>query len=408
MRRRKGGRTTSMSDQHPTPAPDRSALGVVYFTVFLDLLGFGIILPWLPFYAATLGASGLGLGLLFTAYSLAQMVGATWLGQLSDRFGRRPILLMSLVGSAAGLVLCGLATSLVALCLARAVAGLFGGSVSIAQAYVADVTSPAERPRYMGFIGASIGLGFVFGPAMGAGFIALDLDFSAVAYAAAGLAAVNFVLAFWRLGESKTQQARASRWSRAAWREAFSRPGLARVLVATVLTTYAFVSMETTFAFLGRDRFALDNLGFGLVLTFVGVVMVLVQGGLIGRLTQRFGVRRVAATGGILMGVALTSVPLAPVFAVVVAGLSLLAAGQGLVVPGLAALASQIADADNQGSVLGVRQSLAAGARAFGPLIAGTLYDSNIGLPYFVAGAMAILAGLLVATVGLRDSTIRT
>jgi len=382
----------------PETKPDRAALGVVYFTVFLDLLGFGIILPWLPFYADHLGASGIGLGFLFTAYSLAQLVGAAFLGRLSDRHGRRPVMLLSIIGSILGLVFCGLAESLLWLCLARAVAGLFGGSIAIAQAYVADVTMPAERPRYMGFVGASIGLGFVLGPALGAGFIAFGLDFSAVAFTAAGLAVVNLLLAVWRLHEAKKRTPGDSRWAAEAWRRAFRRPGLAQVLAATFLSTYAFVGMETTFAYLGRDRFGLDNLKFGLVLTYVGVVMIIVQGALIGRLTQRFGVRRVAATGGVLLGAALASLPLAPSFGAALAALGLLAAGQGLVVPSLSALASQIAAANSQGSVLGVSQSLSACARAFGPLVAGGLYDVSVGLPYWIGGAVAVLAGFLVAT----------
>lgn len=379
--------------------PDRTALGIVYFTVFLDLLGFGIILPWLPYYAAELGASGVGLGFLFTAYSLAQLVGAAVLGRLSDRHGRRPIMLLSLAGSAAGLVFCGLATTLLALCLARAVAGLFGGSISIAQAYVADVTRRDERARYMGLVGASIGLGFVIGPALGAGFIALGLGFPAVAFTAAGLAAGNLLLALFRLGESRRPDAETRRPTLDDWWAALRRPGLKRVLAATFLTTLAFVSLETTFAFLGRDRFGLDNLRFGLVLTYVGVVMIVVQGALIGRLTERFGVRPVAAAGAALMGVSLAALPLAPAFSGALAALGLLAAGQGLTVPGLSALTSQITTADRQGAVLGVGQSLAAAARAFGPLLAGALYDVDLGLPYYLGGGLALAAGLLVAGV---------
>ncbi len=389
------GRVSASPDQAAT-SPDRAALGVVYFTVFLDLLGFGIILPWLPYYAATLGASGIGLGLLFTAYSLAQLIGAAVLGRLSDRYGRRPVMLMSLVGSMSGLVFCGLATSLLSLCLARAVAGLFGGSISIAQAYVADVTTRAERARYMGFVGASIGLGFVIGPALGAGFIALGLGFPAVAFTAAGLAGLNLVLAIWRLTESRSRSATNDRWSFEAWSNALRQPGLARVLSATFLTTLAFVSMETTFAFLGRDRFGLDNLKFGLVLTYVGVIMIIVQGALIGRLTKRFGIQRVAATGAVLMGAALTSLPIAPALIWALIALGFLAAGQGLVVPSLSALTSRLAAADRQGAVLGVGQSLGAAARAFGPLAAGGLYDASVGLPYYVGGSLAVLAGLLV------------
>lgn len=378
--------------------PDHSALGVVYFTVFLDLLGFGIILPWLPYYAAELGASGIGLGFLFTAYSLAQLVGAAVLGRLSDRHGRRPILLLSLAGSTAGFLLSGLATSLISLCLARSVAGLFGGSISIAQAYVADVTAADSRARYMGFVGASIGLGFVVGPALGAGFIAAGFGFPAVAFAAAGLAGVNLALAVWRVREPAEHA--AGRHSTLSWVQALRRPGLGRVLAATFLTTFAFVAMETTFAFLGRDRFGLDNLRFGLVLTFVGVVMIVVQGGLIGRLARRFGVLRVTVAGSLSMGLSLALLPLAPSLLVAVLVLGWLAAGQGLTVPGLSTLTSQIAAAEGQGSVLGFGQSLAATARAFGPLLAGGLYDVGAGLPYWLGGGLALAAGALVAGAG--------
>ena len=378
-------------------SPDRAALGVVYFTVFLDLLGFGIILPWLPYYAAELGASGIGLGFLFTSYSLAQLVGATVLGRLSDRHGRRPILLMSLAGSMAGFVFSGLANSLIALCLARAVAGLFGGSISIAQAYVADVTEKDNRARYMGFVGASIGLGFVVGPALGAGFIALGLGFPAVAFTSAGLAAVNLVLAAWKVREPRERAASRSR-SLASWREALGQPGLSRVLAATFCTTFAFVGMETTFAFLGRDRFGFDNLRFGLVLTYVGVIMIIVQGALIGRLTGRFEVRWIAVAGSLLMAVALAALPFAGALPTVLGALGLLAAGQGLVVPGLSTLTSQIAAAERQGSVLGFSQSIAASARVIGPLVAGGLYDLGAGLPYWTGGVLALTAGALVVS----------
>jgi DHA1 family tetracycline resistance protein-like MFS transporter len=384
------------------PKPGRGALWVVYATVFLDLLGFGIILPWLPYYAAELGATGLGLGVLFTAYSFAQLIGAAVLGRLSDRHGRRPILLLSLAGSTVGMVLCGVAGTLLFLCLARAVAGLFGGSVTTAQAYVADVTSREERAKYMGFIGASIGLGFVLGPALGAAFIALGQGFSEVAFFAAGLLAVNLLIGLWRLPETRpaggaeTASRASSRFDPAAWVAALRQPGLASVLTARGLTMFGFVGMETTFAFLGRDLFGLDNLRFGLVLTYVGVVMIVVQGALIGRLSSRFGVRRVAVVGGLLMGVSLAALPLSPALPPALVVLGLLATSQGLTVPTLSTLTSHLAAEDVQGSVLGVGQSLSAAARAFGPLVAGALYDVDVGLPYFTGGVLAFVAGLLV------------
>lgn len=385
------------------PKIDRAALGSVYFTIFLDLLGFGIILPWLPFYAAELGATGFGLGFLFTSYSLAQLLGAALLGHLSDRFGRRPLLLLSLAGAALGMILSGLAQTLVALCAARAVAGLFGGSIAIAQAYVADVTRPEDRARYMGFVGASIGLGFVIGPALGALFIALGQGFSQVAFFSAGLALINLVVAARRLREPRHGGGDglvARRMAATSWRLAFGRGELVRVLVATLLTMSGFVAMETTFAFLGRDRFGLAELKFGLVLTFVGVVMIIVQGGLIGPLTRRFGVGKVAVAGCVLMGLSLAALPLAPGLPLAVAALGALAAAQGLTSPTLSTLTSKLAHENEQGAVLGVAQSLSAAARAFAPLGAGKLYDIVQGSPYFIGGGLAILAGLLLAGLG--------
>lgn len=387
------------------PRPGRAALAVVYGTVFLDLLGFGIILPSLPYYARELGASGLGLGLLFTSYSLAQLLGASVLGRLSDRFGRRPILMLSLAGSAISMVLSGLAGTLLLLCLARAFAGLFGGSIATAQAYIADVTPRQERARYMGLLGASIGVGFVVGPALGAALVALGLGFPGAAYSAAALAAVNLAFAAFKLPESLPDGAEARRALPGRLGEALTRPNLWQVLAATFLTTFAFVGMETTFAYLGQDRFGLDQKGFGLVLVYVGVVVILVQGGLIGRLTRRFGVRPVAVAGGGLMGLALLLLPFAPGLASCLVALGLLAAGQGLSSPSLSTLISVAGGTAEQGSVLGLGQSLAAAARATGPLLAGALYDLHLAAPYLVSGGLALLAGGLVATVRVEEET---
>ena len=399
-----------MSSSRPSKdrkAPGAAALGTVYFTVFLDLLGFGIILPWLPFYAAELKATGFDLGLLFTSYSLAQLFGAAVLGHLSDRYGRRPMLLLSLVGSATGMVLSGLATTLVALCAARAVAGLFGGSIAVAQAYVADVTRPEDRARSMGMVGASIGLGFVVGPALGAAFIAAGHGFHSVAFFSAGLAVLNLILAGWWLqepdqhgGDGLAQR----RFASSSWRRAFGRAELTRTLMATLLTMAAFVGMETTFAYLGRDRFGLDELGFGLVLAYVGVVLVLVQGGLIGRLTRKLGVRPVAQLGCLLLGASLVALPLVPSFALTLVALGVLAAGQGLTSPSLSTLISRLANADEQGSVLGVGQSLSALARAFAPMLAGRLYDEAHAAPYVLGGLLAVAAAVLLA--GLEDPAV--
>ena len=393
------------SEPRPAPGRQRSALAAVYFTVFLDLLGFGIVLPAIPFFARELGASGLKLGVLFASYSLAQLIGAPILGRLSDRFGRRPILLTSLAGAAFAFVLTGLAPTLLLLCGARTLAGLFGGSISTAQAYIADVTEPDERAKYMGFLGASIGIGFVLGPALGAGLIYIGWGFAGAAFVAAGLAALNFALAFFRLPESRPPGVRGSTRRAGGWASALQRPNLRRLLFATFLAMLAFVAMETTFAFLGEDKFGMDSGKFGLVLVFVGVVMILVQGGLVGRLTDRFGLRRLAIVGGLSMSAALLLVPVAPTLPIAVGLLGLLAAGRGLAAPSMSALLSTLSSADEQGTVMGTGQSFSAAARAIGPILAGGLYDLRLGAPYLAAGLFALATAALIGSIKEPDRT---
>jgi len=414
-----------MNDSSPTPRPPRTALVIVYATVFLDLLGFGIILPALPFYAKLLEASGFELGVLFTSYSLAQLVGAAVLGRLSDRIGRRPVLLLSLAGSAVSMVVAGLAGSLAVLYMARAAAGLAGGSISTAQAYIADVTRREERAKYMGLLGAAIGTGFVFGPALGALVLSLGGGFAGAAFTAAALAGINLLFAVFKLPESRPVGEGASRQGppqATRWLAALGRPELRPPLLATFLAMCAFVSMETTFAYLGADCLGLSDRQFGLLLAFVGVVMILVQGGAIGPLTRRFGVRPVAVVGAGLMGLGLVLIALIPALAcgagqqgggvtsgairgwnglswlaLAAAFLSLLAVGQGFASPSLSTLLSTESGDEEQGEVLGVGRSLSAGARAFAPLLAGALYDAGKGLPFLAAAALALLAAAIVS-----------
>ena len=377
----------------------KPGLPVVYFTVFIDLVGFGIILPQLPYYAEAFGATGVWVGALLTAYSATQFLGASLLGRLSDRIGRRPVLLASLAGSAVSLVLSGLATTLVTLVLARALAGLFGGSIAAAQAYVADSTTPKERARYMGFLGASIGLGFVLGPALGAGLA--RYGFGTAAFVAAGLAAANLVFGLFNLPETHGPDRRhlaPSRPDLSHLLAALRHPSMGRLLGATFFATLAFVAMEATFALLGEHRFGLDPSRLGFVFTYVGVVIVVVQGGLVGPLAARFGERTLAVAGALLMAIGLGALPLAPGLPGALAALGLLAAGQGLTSPMLSTLLSRAADEDEQGGTLGLGQSLAAAARAVGPLGAGWLFDRAMVAPYAVAAVAMVLAAFLVGT----------
>lgn len=376
----------------------RSPLLVVYLTVFIDLLGFGIILPALPYYAVSFGATGLWVGALLTAYSAAQFVGAPLLGRLSDRVGRRPVILASLAGSAVSLTVTGLAGSLPLLLLARALAGLFGGSIAAAQAYIADVTRPEERARYMGLLGASIGMGFVLGPAIGAALS--PYGFGTAAFVAAGLAAANLAFGALALAESRPPDRRGdrARRGRTGLVEALRHPSISRLLVATFLTTFAFVGMEATFALFGQQRYGLETASLGLIFTYIGVVIVIVQGGLVGRVVGRFGERPAAVAGAAILGLSLALLPLAGTLPLAMVVLGALAAGQGLVTPALSALLSHESDAGEQGATLGLGQSLAAGARVVGPLVAGWLFDLHPALPYLAGAALTLaVAGLLGA-----------
>jgi MFS transporter, DHA1 family, tetracycline resistance protein len=319
------------------------------------------------------------------------------MGRVSDRVGRRPVLLLSLLGSTVSLVISGLAPSLVVLIVARALAGLFGGSIATAQAYIADVTAPTERAKYMGLLGASIGMGFVFGPAIGASLS--GFGFGTAAFAAAGLAGANFVFAFFALPESRRQGESSSessspraRVSAGGLAAALASPTVARVLLASFLATFAMVSLEAVAALAGEHKFGLGTRELGVGFFLIGIVVTIVQGGLVGRLVSHFGERNLALAGSVIMAASLLALPFAPSLALVTVAVLLLSAGQGLVTPTLSSLLSRASDADQQGGVLGVGQSVASLARMIGPLVAGWLFDRGEALPFVVGGLLVILA----------------
>lgn len=381
----------------------RPALLVVCAAVFVDMLGFGIILPLLPYHVLGLGGTGAWVGAVLTAYAAAQFVAAPVLGALSDRFGRRPLLLASLAGSTVSLALTGIATSLPLLLAARLLAGLFGGAIAVGQAYAVDLSEPAQRTRALGLVGASIGLGFVFGPAIGAGLA--GLGFAGVSFVAAGVAAANLVAGFlWlpRRHATAPPSVRQRSLNRLGGLvTALRYRGLRPVLGAIFAATLAFVGMEATFALLGEERFGLGPRGLGLVFTGVGVVMAIVQGGLVGRLTDRFGDRAVAVAGAVLLGAGLAVLPYSPQW-ITYPALGVVAVGQGLLSTTSAALISATGGPEH-GQSFGVGQSASAAARGIGPLIAGVVYDAGAALPYVGGAVLCLLAALLL--VGVRPGS---
>ena len=359
--------------------------------MFVDLLGFTIVLPSLPFRVAELGGDAFWLGVVLTAYSVCQAAAAPVLGRLADRHGRRGLLLLSLAGSAASLALMGVAGALWLLLVARALAGLCGGSIGVAQAFAAELAGPAGRTGAMGRVGAAIGLAFTLGPALGA--LSAPLGFAATAFIGAGLAAANGVAAALVLPPGTP--ARAHRRPRgrvvAPW----------PLLAAGFAAMAAFVGMETTVAFLASARFDAGPALVGVLLAGAGLVLVVVQGVLVAPAARRWGETRLAAGGAVLMAAGLLVLPfLAGV--PFVAAVLVAAAGNGMVTATAASLLAAAGPPEELGARMGRGQSAASAARASGPLAAGALFEVATVAPYLLGGALSLGAAFLVSRHGTR------
>lgn len=363
----------------------------LYTTVFVDLLGFTLVLPSLPFRVTELGGDAFWLGVVLTSYSVCQAAAAPVLGKLADRYGRRRLLLLSLAGSTASLTLMGLAGSLWLLLGARAVAGLCGGSIGVAQAFAADLAGPAGRTKAMGRVGAAIGLAFTVGPALGS--LSAPLGFAATAYIGAGLAAANGVVAAVVLPSGRV--------ARPARRSPGRRMAPWPLLAAGFAAMAAFVAMETTVAFLATARFGAGPAFVGVLLAGAGLVLVVVQGFLVAPAARRWGEVRLAAVGGVLMAAGLLAMPfLAEV--PFVAAVLVAAAGNGVVTATTASLLAAAGPREEIGARMGQGQSASSAARASGPLAAGALFEVAVAAPYLLGGALSIGVAFLVARHGTR------
>jgi MFS transporter, DHA1 family, tetracycline resistance protein len=378
----------------------RSPLLVIFITVFIDLVGFGIVIPVLPFYVegTKFNASPRMVGLLFASYSVMQLIFTPILGRLSDRYGRRPILFFSLLGTSLGFFVLGFATQLWMLFAGRIIDGVTGGNISTAQAYIADVTTEENRAKGMGLIGAAFGLGFIFGPAIGGVLSKWDVNvagfhipgISVPLIFAGALALANATLLYFVLPETVTPDhpARASaataRWSQLL--KALRSSRLAFVLLIYFLFVVAFSIMTSSFGLFTLFRFGFDAHDTGWIFAFVGVVGAIVQGGLIGRLVKIFGELPLVITGALLFAASLFAIPLTGPHTGLLALLALGAAfavGNGLATPSLTSLASKSVGRGEQGGVLGVTQSVASLARVVGPLISAALiYSAVVNIGY--------------------------
>jgi len=369
---------------------------IVFVTVFIDLLGFGIIIPLLPFYAQTFGATAFTVGMLATSFSLMQFIFAPVWGRVSDRVGRRPIILAGLLGSCLSYLAFGMASTLTALFAARIFAGIAGANIPTAQAVVADLTTPENRAKGMGIIGAAFGLGFIFGPAIG-GFLS-QYGYAAPAFFAAGLSLANFAAAWFLLPETLKPEHRAiERVGRVdALRAALARPHLPLLLVIGFLVVAAFSGYESTFALFAERTHGFRASSIGYIFAFVGVILVIVQGLLVGRVVKAIGEHHIVPASLAIVAAGLLMIPATQSVGALLAANGVMAVGMGFNNPALMSLVSRYSAAEDQGGVLGLTQSLNSLARIVGPLWGGFAFDRlGIGMPYISSAAVMAAAALL-------------
>ena len=388
-----------------------SPLLVIFLTVFIDLIGFGICLPLLPKYAERYGAQGWQIGAAMGVYSLMQLVFAPWWGQLSDRIGRRPVLLVSNFGSIIAYGLFGLSARYIGdtgfwiLVGSRVFAGICGANLSVASAFIADVTTPEKRSKGMGLIGMAFGLGFILGPVLGSQAFK-HFGLAGPGAVAAAICALNFILGCLILPETrKTEVAPTPRRPRLAQiRHVLAMKEVGFLVGIYFLGTFAFTAFESTLPLLLDAKLRFDEEHVGYVFAFCGIMAAMVQGGGIGRLVKSFGERRLIGASLIVVAVSLLLMPLANSLLTLLLALAVFAIGSGINRAPTMGLISQLSPLDEQGTTLGIAQSAGTLARVLGPTVATTLYDLWLPAPYLACATIALLAGLL-ATLRLMGST---
>jgi multidrug resistance protein len=379
----------------------KSPIIIVFVTVFIDLVGFGLIIPLLPFYAEHFGATALTVGMLSTSFSLMQFIFAPIWGRLSDRVGRRPIILFGLFGSFLSYLAFASVSSLTLLFAARIFAGIAGANIPTAQAVMADITTPENRAKGMGLVGAAFGLGFIFGPAIG-GFLS-RWGYAAPPLFAAALSILNFSFAWFRLPETLKPEHRAvERVGRLdALNKALARPHLPLLLLTGFLTVGSFSVFESTFALFAERRYQFTAANIGYIFAFVGVILVIVQGVLVGRVTKAVGEHHLVPVSLSIVAIGLLMIPATRTISALLVSQAVLAVGMGFNGPSLMSLISRFSAPEDQGGVMGLTQSLNSLARIVGPLFGGFTFDTfGEGVP-FVSSAAFMACTAAIATFSL-------
>ncbi|NUN04453.1 MAG: MFS transporter [Bdellovibrio sp.] len=388
---------------------NKSRLAIIFFTVFLYLVGFGVVIPIIPILSRNFGATALETGLLLSVYSLMQFLFAPFWGRLSDKLGRRPILLFCLVGEGLSYVLFAWARSLEWLFIARLLAGFFGASLSTASAYISDITPKHERSKGMALIGAAFGLGFVVGPALGGAFAlwghsinpAPHFDTSFSAYWVAALCFANFLFGLKFLSESlneKSESAAKKKRFSLLWHY-LNLKTVGPLILVFLLSSLAMSSMEATLILFMGEKFqwTIKQVSFGFA--YIGVIIVFTQGFLVRRLLPKWGERKVLRLGLTLFALGLTTIAVSENLTFMAIAMTLLSLGNGLSNPSILGSISLLTDPAEQGATMGVTQSMASLGRIIGPALGGFLYGTvTITAPFWASGLLAFL-GLAVALV---------
>jgi MFS transporter, DHA1 family, tetracycline resistance protein len=377
----------------------RSPVAILFMAVLVDMLGFGIVIPVLPFYALEMGAGPLQVTLLIASFSAMQMAASPLWGRISDRRGRRPLLIAGLFASSVSYLIFGFANSLQLLLFSRIAAGAAGGTIAVAHAYIADTTSAEQRARGMGLIGAAAGLGVMLGPAIGGLFSQISLG--TPGFIAAGLCGLNGVAAIFLLPESRPGEARSGpRTGQAAtfagWVRAMGTFPLSLLLVVYFLGITSFTAMTALLALYFERVFDIGAQQMGILFAIAGGVTVVVRGLVLGALVKRYGEVVTVRLGVIALGLAFILLPHLPSFTWAMVIVPLYAFGAGTMFPALATLTSFATDRESQGSILGGSQLIGGLGRVLGPLWAGLLFQEvAIGAPFHVAAVLAALALVL-------------
>jgi MFS family permease len=406
--------TEKREDLKPTKK-GKPLLFLLFLTVFIDLVGFGLIIPVMPTYAQQFGASKTMVGFVIASYSFMQFICMPFWGRLSDKIGRRPVLLISLAASALGYLIWGFSNSLVGLLASRLVAGAGNANIAVAQAYVSDVTTEETRSKGMGAIFAGFGLGFVLGPAIGGLFTgqwlsnqltAHGADFFAqhtlqlIGFVAAFFSLLDLILTAFLLPEpEKRSQAGTERYGRGnnfIW-QTLSDKKLQSSLAIFFIATFAFANMEASLVLMTTEKFGYSPHMNSLMFTYVGLLICFVQGGFIHHLYKIFGEKKLVTAGTFLIGVGLILCPMGSSQVILYVALAILAIGSGINTPSNQSLLSKLAAKEVVGGVLGIGQALSTLGRILGPLIAGYAYDKfGMQSPYLI-GAVAMVVAFAIS-----------